>query len=181
MTLRVRRYRFDRNPLRRRSDRLETVGVLVALALFLLSVWPAAVAGRLVHEGGLYSERTGPGIRQPTTATLVRDAPGSGSIGETRAVAQWVTPAGRLTSERVAAPAGAKAGTPVIVWLDGQGEVTRPPTCRAETLAGAITMGVLVMAGSAAVLITGVRGFRRLLDRSRQAAWETSWVRACDR
>ncbi|WP_113699250.1 hypothetical protein [Nonomuraea lactucae] len=155
--------------------------MLVALAMFLLSIWPVAVAGRLAYEGGLYSERTGPGIRQPVTATLVQDTPDTEFIGEARAAAQWDTPVGRLVTDQVAAPAEAKAGTPMIVWLDGAGERTKPPADRAETLAGGITVGFLVMAGAAVVLIIGLQGFRRLLDRSRYAAWETSWVHACDR
>ncbi|MER6583458.1 hypothetical protein, partial [Nonomuraea sp. NPDC001023] len=51
--LRIRRHRPDRNPLRRRSDRVESAVLAVAVLLVLLSVWPAVLAGRVTYEGGL--------------------------------------------------------------------------------------------------------------------------------
>ncbi|WP_433428890.1 hypothetical protein [Nonomuraea sp. CA-141351] len=47
----VRRHRPDGNPLRRRSDRLESAALAVAMLFILLSVWPAVVAGRQAYEG----------------------------------------------------------------------------------------------------------------------------------
>ncbi|MFF4622686.1 Rv1733c family protein [Nonomuraea jabiensis] len=187
MALRMRRYWLGRNPLRRRSDRLEGAGVAVALILLLFSVWPAVVMGRLAYENGLQAERAGPGIRQQVTATLVQDAPGpvpvagEGVAPESHAAARWVTPSGERRTGQVAVPAGARTGASVKAWIDGRGALTRPPTTHADTLAGAVTTTLLVIAGAAATLALGFRGFRWLLDRGRYAAWDASWAEACAR
>ncbi len=189
VALRMRRYWLGRNPLRRRSDRLEGTGVAVTLILLLFSVWPAVVMGRLAYENGLQAERVGPGIRQQVTATLVQDAPDPVLVGgkdngvapESHAAARWVTPSGERRTGQVAVPAGAKAGASVKVWIDGRGELTRPPTTHTDTLAGAVTTTLLVIAGAAAALTLGFRGFRWLLDRGRYAAWDASWAEASAR
>ncbi|MFC7606951.1 hypothetical protein ACFQVD_43345 [Streptosporangium amethystogenes subsp. fukuiense] len=187
--LRVRRYWLGRNPLRRRSDRLEAAGVLVTLVLLLLSVWPAVVVGRLVYERGLRAERAAPGSCRPVTATLVRDAPdtvpaGGGQNGvkpESHAPARWRAPSGEQKTGQVAVPAGTRAGTAVRVWIDGRGELTRPPASHTGTLAGSATAAFLVVAGSAVTLTSAFRVFRWLLDRGRYAAWDASWAEACAR
>ncbi|MFI7636777.1 hypothetical protein [Nonomuraea sp. NPDC049400] len=187
VALRVRRYWLGRNPLRRRSDRLEAAGVAVTVILLLFSVWPAVVMGRLAYENGLRAERAGPGIRQQVTATLLQDAPDAvvgpdnGVAPESRAAARWVAPSGGQRTGQVAVPAGTKAGTAVKVWIDGRGELTRPPTSHADTLAGAVITTLLVIVGAAATLMLGLRSFTWLLDRGRYAAWDASWAEACER
>ncbi|MFI7644399.1 hypothetical protein [Nonomuraea sp. NPDC049400] len=189
VALRIRRYWPGRNPLRRRSDRLEAAGVAVALILLLFSVWPALAMGQLAYENGLQAERAGPGIRQQVTATLVRDAPDTvGVVGndngvapESRAAAGWVAPSGEQRTGQVNVPAGTKAGASLKVWIDGRGKLTRPPTTHTDTLAGAVTTTLLVIAGAAATLMLGFRSFRWLLDRGRYAAWDASWAEACER
>ncbi|MGW6497945.1 Rv1733c family protein [Nonomuraea angiospora] len=184
--LRVRRYWLGRNPLRRRSDRLEAAGAAVMLVLLLLSVWAAVVVGRLIYEKGLQAERAGPGIRQSVTATLVRDAPytvpaGDGDNGMVLTPARWKAPSGVQKTGQVAVPAGTRAGTAVKVWIDGRGELTRPATSHAETLTSAAATAFLVVAGSAVTLMSAFRIFRWLLDRGRYAAWDASWAEACAR
>lgn len=187
--LRVRRYWLGRNPLRRRSDRLEAAAVAAALIMLLFSVWPAVVVGRSVYERGLQAERAGQGIRQSVTATLARDAPytlptGSGEDGAepgSHAPARWMAPSGHWKMGEVAVPAGTRAGTSVKVWIDGHGELTTPPTSHADTLTGATVAAFLVVVGSAATLSLAFRAFRGLLDRGRYAAWDASWAEACAR
>ncbi|WP_431930918.1 Rv1733c family protein [Nonomuraea jabiensis] len=187
--LRVRRYWLGRNPLRRRSDRLEAAGVALTLVLLLFSVWPAVVVGRSVYDRGLQAERATPGIRQSVTATLVRDAPYTlpaaggedGAEPGSHAPARWTAPSGERKTGEVAVPAGTRAGTSVKVWIDGHGELTTPPTSHAETLAGAVVAAFLVVVGSAATLTLAFRVFRWSLDRGRYAAWDASWAEACAR
>ncbi|NJP24979.1 hypothetical protein OHB01_33565 [Microbispora hainanensis] len=72
---RLRRYRPDHNPLRRRSDRIEAALAAAALAAVLFSVWPAALAAHTVYDAGVAAERVGPGARHLVEATLVGAAP----------------------------------------------------------------------------------------------------------
>ena len=67
----TRGYRWDRNPLRRRTDRLESALAVAAVLLVLASVWPAVLAGRAAYENGMAETRVGPGGRQQVTATLL--------------------------------------------------------------------------------------------------------------
>ncbi|MEV0199561.1 hypothetical protein [Nonomuraea sp. NPDC050691] len=187
MALHVRLYRPDRNPVRRRSDRLEALGVVVALALLLLSVWPAVVLGRMAYENGTRAERSGVGARRAVPATLVRDAPGAVAdehleLGaRVEAEARWAGPAGKPMTGRVTAPAGAEAGTRVSVWVDARGRLVPPPRRHGETVFDTVTAALLVLAGGAAVSFSGFRGFRRLLDRRRYAAWDAAWAEAARR
>ncbi|MEU8174739.1 hypothetical protein AB0C14_17830 [Microbispora hainanensis] len=68
---RLRRYRPDHNPLRRRSDRIEAALAAAALAAVLFAAWPAALAAHTVYDAGVAAERVGPGARHLVEATLV--------------------------------------------------------------------------------------------------------------
>ncbi|GAA3191051.1 hypothetical protein [Nonomuraea roseoviolacea] len=187
VVLRVRLYRPDRNPVRRRSDRLEAVGAVVALALLLLSVWPAVVVGRMAYDNGTRAERAGASARRAVTATLVRDAPTT--IAEehvdlgakVEAVARWTGPAGKPMTGPVTAPAGARAGTRVSVWVDARGVPASPPRRHGETVFDTVTAALLVLAAGAVVSLSGFRGLRCLLDRGRYAAWDAAWAEAARR
>ncbi|GAA1687118.1 hypothetical protein GCM10009733_099710 [Nonomuraea maheshkhaliensis] len=67
----VRLYRPDGNPLRRRSDRLEGAGLLVAAFLVLLSIWPAVTGARQAYTEALAEAAE----RRQVTATLLEDTP----------------------------------------------------------------------------------------------------------
>ncbi|MFC7641876.1 hypothetical protein ACFQX6_13460 [Streptosporangium lutulentum] len=41
----LRLHRFDGNPLRRRSDRIETLAVLMTLVVFIAGLWPMVALG----------------------------------------------------------------------------------------------------------------------------------------
>ncbi|QYC42486.1 putative membrane protein [Nonomuraea coxensis DSM 45129] len=172
----VRRHRFDGNPLRRRTDRAESAGLLVAALLMLLCLWPAVAAGREAADG------TGTGGPTPATATLLADAPvmdlSSGVVGMAEAApARWTTPSGEQRTGPVPAPALAKAGTRVPIWLDASGRPTSPPPSAGELATTAAVAGVLVWAAGAALVAAAIAVLRRLLDRARDRAWDAAWAR----
>jgi hypothetical protein len=197
---RLRRYRPDRNPLRRRSDRIEAALAAAALAAVLFAAWPAALAARTVYDGGVAAERVGPGTRQLVPATLV-EAPSIGgtsiggtSIGGTSAVpangrglpavslARWTLPSGEVREGMVPValllrdgPANAR------LWVDAAGRPAAPPPQRAETVtrAGLAAAGVVA---SVAVLAWACFALaRHRLDRGRYREWEAAWAAADQR
>ncbi|MFB9895413.1 Rv1733c family protein [Planobispora takensis] len=183
----VRRYRLDGNELRRRSDRLETAALLVALGVIVLSVWPALILGRLAYADGLAGERTGPGVREPVAATLLQDAPAPGIMAagqkasKPTVTVRWRTASGaQMTAEAKVRP-GARAGTVTRIWVDGQGRVTAPPERRSASVIRAVAVGAAVMAGVVGVMTSCLLGLRGLLDRGRYAEWEASWIREFER
>ncbi|MFI7693711.1 hypothetical protein ACIBQ6_31910 [Nonomuraea sp. NPDC049655] len=183
--LRIRRHRPDRNPLRRRSDRLESAGLAVAVLLVLLSVWPAVLAGRITYEGGLREARVGPGFRQQVTATALREPrpvrPSFGEAATTMVPASWTTPAGVARTGQVQVPAGTRAGQTVPLWIDGEGDPTTPPPSRTDVVLRGVGMAAFVQVLAFLLVLGAVVALRRLLDRRRYADWDAAWIRANDR
>ncbi|WP_214411504.1 Rv1733c family protein [Sphaerisporangium fuscum] len=183
----VRRYRFDRNPLRRRSDRIEAVAVLLTLLALVAALWPAVLAGGAVYRRGLSAERVEPGLRQPVTAVLLEDAASTDAISTQGAVigikakARWYTPDGRQHVDVVSVPAHAKAGSALEMWIDAKGRPTAPPRTHAQTVADASVAGFGVMAGAGGLLFLNLALVRWMLDRRRYAEWDKAWNSAHDR
>ncbi|TDE57002.1 hypothetical protein E1295_09200 [Nonomuraea mesophila] len=179
----VRRYRFDRNPLRRRSDRLESLALLVAVLLVLLSAWPAVAAGRQAYQG---AESAGTGGRLQVDATLLADAPVSptsfGAMSRGGPVdARWTMPSGQKHTGQVRAPALAKSGTTVRIWVDETGRPALPPPSALEVRITGVVTGLLVMLGAVSAVLIALAAFRWLVDRVRYRAWEDAWSLADER
>ncbi|MFI6175119.1 hypothetical protein ACIA8R_06220 [Nonomuraea sp. NPDC051191] len=183
--LRIRRHRPDRNPLRRRSDRLESAGLAVAVLLVLLSVWPAVLAGRVAYEGGLRDARVGPGHRQQVTATVLREPrpvrPGFGEAATSTVPASWTTPAGSARTGQVQVPAGTRAGQTVPLWIDPEGDPTTPPAGHTDVVLRGVGLAAFVQVLACLLVLGAVAALRRLLDRRRYADWDAAWLRADDR
>ncbi|GII81475.1 hypothetical protein Sru01_64570 [Sphaerisporangium rufum] len=183
----VRRYRFDRNPLRRRSDRIEAVAVLVTMLAVLAAVWPALLAGRVVYQRGLVAERVEPAVRHRVTAVLLEDAASSdtvtsqGAVLGIKAKVMWHTPDGRARSQVVPVPAQAKAGSTLKMWIDAAGRPAAAPRTHPQTVADAVVAGFGVFAGGTGLLIGGLALARWSLDRRRYQEWEEAWSTAHDR
>ncbi|MFG1827544.1 hypothetical protein ACGFIJ_34145 [Microbispora bryophytorum] len=192
---RLRRYRPDRNPLRRRSDRIEAALAAAALAAVLFAAWPAALAARAVYDDGVAAERAGSGTRKLVEVTLVETASiGAASIEATSAVqangrglpaaspARWTLPSGEVREGVVPAalllrdgPANAR------LWVDAAGRPVAPPPQRAETMtrAGLAAAGAVA---SVAVLAWACFALARgRLDRRRYREWEAAWAAADQR
>jgi hypothetical protein len=184
LSRRLRGWRLDRNPLRRGSDRAETIVLGALLALFLVAVPLAGqAAGSWAHGTFGRETRAQRAVVQPVRATLLRapvpvlSYPGAGaglpdgSLGDAR----WRGPDGRVRTGWVLVPAGAAAGSRVPVWVDRAGRPAGPPLSRAQLagrvqLARGLAVGALAVAWAGATWLT-----RRVLDRRRMAAWAADW------
>ncbi|MDP9869811.1 MULTISPECIES: Rv1733c family protein [Streptosporangium] len=171
-------HRFDGNPLRRRSDRIDTVIVLVSLMIFVAFLWPAAAFGRQVYASGLRAELTGPGHRQTVAAEVVDAAHGAG--WRTRTV-RWTTPQGGTRTGQVVLSPSTPAGSHTQIWLDGSGRITAPPQRHVKTITDSAVAAIAVAGGGGAVLLLCLAGARGLLNRHRDAEWERAWVLADQR
>src|SRR5258706_16216356 len=108
---------LGRNPLRRRTDRLEALIGAALLAVFLIGAPLSGTSlGRWVHQGGLREQRAQQSWHQ-TPAVLLAAAPAVRSA-EVRLAwqntvpvpARWLGPRGQPRSGEVSVPAGSKAG-----------------------------------------------------------------------
>jgi hypothetical protein len=173
---------FDRNPLRRRTDRLEAVLRLVMIILVVLAMPAASVAaGRWADHWVLHKVQTQRTINHQVTAVLLRDAPRTGipdpytSVETTWVPARW-QPAGQppRTGE-VLAVAGARKGSTVRTWIDPSGAVTNRPADH-RIVVGNVWLAVIVTClGSWLLLLAAGVLVRRVLDRRRLRAWEAEW------
>ncbi|XVQ82492.1 Rv1733c family protein [Microbispora siamensis] len=184
---RLRRYRPDRNPLRRRSDLIEAALAAAALAAVLLAAWPAALAARTVYDGGVAAERVGPGARQLVEATLIEGTsteegsavPVNGRGLPVESPARWTLPSGEVREGMIPAalllrdgPANAR------LWVDAEGRPAAPPPQRAETVTRAGLAAFGVVAGTAALAWACFALARHRLDRRRYREWEAAWAAA---
>ncbi|MFI9846632.1 hypothetical protein ACIHFD_57095 [Nonomuraea sp. NPDC051941] len=182
VTLRIRLYRLDRNPLRRRSDRLESAFVLVALFLVLASVWPAVLVGRLAYESALQDERVGAGSSRQVMATLLEDVPVARvsltkvPVAEQVALARWTTPEGQARSGQVPAPALAKAGSVVPVWIDASGAPASSPLDLEVLRMRGVATGLLIVLLTTMLTLATLAGLRWRMDRNRYKEWDTGWA-----
>ncbi|GII87962.1 hypothetical protein Ssi03_59520 [Sphaerisporangium siamense] len=183
----VRRYRFDHNPLRRRSDRIEAVAVLLTLLVLVASVWPALLAGRVVYQRGLTAERVDPEVRQQVTAVLLENGAATnpvssqGTVLGVKAKARWYMPDGSVHMGVVSVPAHAKAGSSLELWVDAHGTPTAAPRTHAQTVADAVVAGFGVVAGIGGLLFLNLALLRWMLDRRRYVEWEKEWTAVHDR
>ena len=174
--------RLDRNPLRRGSDRAETV-VLGALLVTFLTAAPFAAhtAGSLAHATYAREAQAQRALLRQVPATLLHAPatitayPGAGVI-RLGVDARWRAPNGQVRTGFVFAPVGAAAGSTILVWVNHAGQLADPPLGRAQLatraqLAEELTVGVLVIT----LTVIGWLA-RRSLDRSRMAAWDADWL-----
>jgi hypothetical protein len=169
---------WDRNPVRRRIDRIEA-GLLAGLFAVLLIGAPvlAGVAGRGVRAAGLRQQRAEAGWR-PVRAIVQRGvAPGDlrWAAGTVREPARWTAPDGQPRSGWIAVRPGAVAGSRSRVWVNRRGSLTGPPLRRAQ-LRDRISVARALTAAGLGVLLVFVAGAgRHLLRQRRLTGWEREW------
>jgi len=174
---------MGRNPLRRRTDRIEawvSTGLLLVFLVGAPLAWTSA--GRWIHRAGLREQHAQQSWHQ-TPAVLLRDAPPLPSYefrlswqNTAAEPARWFGPGGQPRSGEVEVPVGSRAGQIVEVWVDDAGRVTGPPLLGYELTRRVIGAEVLAPV-ALAVLLFGLAGLVRwVLNRRRLADWEAHWA-----
>ena len=181
----LRRFGAVRNPLVRRSDRVE--GILVAIvSLIALIALPFAM---MIGSADISSETAASDTQlqsrhQVTATVLATAAQPAASVGDsapiantTRVNAVWQPPNSAQRTGVITVPsASAVEGATTDIWLDDTGKQTTAPLTHAD----AVTNGVLVAAFSWLCAIGLLAGAfwvaRRVLDRRRSARWAEDWA-----
>jgi hypothetical protein len=176
----LRGLRPDRNPLRRRSDRAETVMLGALLAVFLAA---APFAAHTAASWGYASAaRTAQAQRasvHQVTATLLRPEPVLSDYGSAVGFvveARWRAPDGRVRTGGLFVTADVAAGRTTRIWVDQAGRRAGPPLSRDQLTGRAGLAAGAAVGGLAAVLIPAAWLARRSLDRRRMAAWDADWL-----
>jgi hypothetical protein len=173
---------FDRNPLRRGTDRVEATLRLILVILFVAAVPVVAVAaGRQADHLALDWTQAQRSAKHLVTAVLLRDAPAIGTPNPYASVqgswvpARWQPASQPPRTGLVFAVAGAREGSNVRIWTDPAGAITDPPPGHRDVVGDvclAVTATCLV---SGLVLLAAWTLGRRVLDRRRLSAWEAEW------
>ena len=160
---------FSRNPLLRRTDRIEALVMLVALVVSLVAIPVAAAVGIAVYD-----------LRDSRFAQEGRDR-----HTEVAAVLETETEGARSTVVQARSPATAgertgliqlttqaKVGDRIEVWVDKDSNPVAPPTPTWHAVGDAYGATMATLLFVAVTMISFVTGVCSRLDRERNAQWE---------
>lgn len=161
-----------RNPLLRRSDRIEAFVIVLALVVSLVAIPVTGVVGASVYSARWRQYDQQAHTRHTVTATVI-SARATAERESNQAVVQAKWPVGadeRSGSFEHRKPV--KPGDRIQVWVDTAGNLTPPPTPAWRAVGDAVltAMTVLLIVGLAITWLRSVVGSR--LDRTRDAQRE---------
>lgn len=169
-------WRWRRNPLRRRSDELESWLLLATWALMLVTGLLAGLATAHAVESSLAQQRA---EWQPVLALTGENTPASSTSAASHeriwAEVRWTAADGSPHTGQARVEPGSTAGTPVVVWTDREGRLVTKPASASQAGLRAGLSGVLVGVCAGAVPLGGGRLLRKRLDRQRMEQWDTEW------
>jgi hypothetical protein len=172
--------RLDRNPLRRGSDRFETIVLGALLAAFLTAApFVAHAAGSWGYDSAARQAQAQRASFFQVTATLLGSAPvvtGFGSASGFAVEARWRAPDGRARTGELLVTAHVAAGHSTRIWVDRTGRLTGPPLDRDQVTGRTQLAAGVAVGGLAAALIATGWLVRRSLDRRRLSGWDTEWL-----
>ena len=165
------------NGLRRPSDRLEGLLVVLLAAAFLTAV----VAAPIFCERLYQSQRADAAQLHPAIAVLTQNGPSDSYVTSMdEAAGRWRVPDGQrqegmLTTLTAPGISGAAAGARVQVWLTDSGQPEAPPVSAAQAMFSSVVLATGAVLGAAIVLLICYWLGRLALDRRRLAAWASEW------
>jgi hypothetical protein len=172
--------RLDGNPLRRGSDRAETVVLGVLLVAFLAATpFTAHVAGSWAHASAVRDAQAQRASLAQVTATLLQAAPvlsSYGSASDFAVEARWRAPDGQIQSGELLVTADEATGHSTRLWVDRAGRLTGPPLSRDQVASRSLLAAGVAVGGLALVVIMAAWLVRRGLDRRRMAGWDAEWL-----
>jgi hypothetical protein len=181
----LRRFTLGSGPLKRRSDRLQVIGRFLVVLSFLISP-PIAVAAANAATAQLREVAAAEAeSRSQARAVLLEDAgpagPGPADAGTVAdqpvpVKAAWTLSDGSSREGIIVVPPGTTIGTPVDIWVDREGDVTRAPRDPAGIPGTAAAFALLPLIGvpAAGWFLYAVLCFA--LDAHRHRRWEEDWA-----
>jgi len=171
--------RLDRNPLRRASDRAETVTLILLLLVFLAGAPLAALAsGAWAHAAAQRTELAQSASRRQVTAVILA-VPADSKVGywDPAAITQsrWTAPDGTVVTGELPASVGTRAGTTLRVWTTWTGQLVSHPL--SDSQVASLTLLGQATGAAAVTLVLALAGLltRLSLSRRRMAAWDADW------
>jgi hypothetical protein len=177
----LRGWRLDGNPLRRKSDRAETVVLGILLTVFLAGApFAAHAVGGRVYTSTARDAQTQLATLHRVPATLLQAAPSSNADagGDTvpAVSARWRAPDGQVRTGSVYVPGGAATGSTVPVWINQSGQQAAPPLGPGQ-ITDRVQLAEELTVITLAVVLVIVGGLvHRRLNARRLAGWDADWL-----
>jgi hypothetical protein len=165
---------FGKNPLLRRTDRVEAILVVVAVTVALAVVPVAAASGVAIYGSHVQVYDIQAQTRHRVTATVVQASrqPNVPHVTTSGARVMWAS-GGGMHTDWYLADHPVKPGDHIDVWVNDSGARVMPPTQRSQAVIDAIEVGAGIWLMLALVLWLLVAMGRLPLNRIRQAQWES--------
>jgi hypothetical protein len=164
---------FSRNPLMRTSDRIEAALVTLAGLLVVIAAACAGVLGTMIHDTEAQNYLEQAQTRHALVARAVDDSKPAASSETTasRVYARWQAN-GIDHADILGWDYAVKAGDPLQIWVDADGNRVDRPTPVERAAADALTaaiVGWFIVVLAAAQVVCAVRAHA---NRMRDAQWE---------
>ena len=174
------RFMLGSGPLKRSTDRIQVLA-RVLLVLTVLMAVPIALAVATATGSSIRSVADAEAAsRHQVSATLVEDAvappmsDAEHAVMSARVDATWSGATG-IRRGAVRAPAAAKAGSTVDIWVDDSGALTTAPMDGSQVVGQTILASLATFAGISAAAGLGYVTIYRLLERGRMRRWGHDW------
>lgn len=172
---------FDRNPMRRGTDRIQTITQAGLLVAFLIGAPSAApYLAHAVYVSGVRAGQAQAAAWRPVPAAVLRvtriatgwEGPASPPV---LLSVRWVIPGGSSRTGQITSDENAVTGAATTVWIDQSGRLAHRPLSRATAADQAIHAEIAVPVALALLLAALSRAVSFVLDRHRIACWEADW------
>jgi hypothetical protein len=171
--------RLDRNPLRRPSDRAETIiGIMLLVAFFAAAPFTARAAAAWTRALAEHARITALSTRYEVTAITLEEAPSASStlMNQTWVGAQWTAPDRRQRTGPIQVPASTQKGSSERIWVAANGDVVAPPLPVAELAALADRAAFAAITVLICLFLIAGSVFRHVINRQHLAAWDAEWA-----
>jgi len=175
----ARRLGLDRNPLRRRTDKIAAGLAAVPMAVFLAGtpVLSMVAVGWADRATAAEQQATLSWRQVPAVLSQAAPVPGAWDVsGYSWVLARWTAPDGRARAGEIPVSGALPAGRTVRLWVDAAGSPTGLPPGRRTVLARQTAAAVIAVVVLGSVLLCLAAAGRRVLDRRRLADWEAGWA-----
>ncbi|AKS35494.1 hypothetical protein [Mycolicibacterium goodii] len=162
---------LGKNPLVRRTDRIEALAVVFAIVVSVLVIPFVISFSDEVHAGQLREAATQAQTRKQIPATVVNDSESDVEGANVRIVGITWTINGEKHTGALRPTSKVQPGDQVQIWVDPKGQRVPPPisptTARAYATGSAVALwaAITVLCGLLAALT------RKVLDHQRAHAW----------
>ena len=173
--------RPDRNPLRRKLDRVEAFifgGLIVAaaagapVAAITVSHWAHTAAAWAAHQERESSfQAKAVLLANPSTTMSGYTVTAAGS-----ALARWTTPAGTSRDGVIPVPADSAKGSTVAIWTTAAGNVTSPPLTPSQVASQGSFAATFAAVCAVLACLVAALATRLVANRRRMAAWAADWA-----